>query len=169
MPDTDLSTEDSPIDIPELRTTVLFHSRPAAVAADLRPTWRIGAIVLLLSKCCRNQRTSLTRLHVLSWALLSDSGRQQLSAASQGMLAPDSLVVRFEPFLNQAVDYAVGEQLIRRNGGDRIELTERGAALANDIQQVADIFVAEKHFMDSIRTKITEDMVKKMFGWKAEA
>ena len=125
-----LDAQQTLIDIPELRSTFLFRSRPAPLPADLRPAWRIGVIVLLLKKCCRQQRTSLTRLHVLSWGLRTMEGREQLLAAVKGQLSPDALVVRFEPFLSQAVDFAMGEQLVRREGGARIVLTEAGTRRA---------------------------------------
>src|ERR1043165_5982080 len=91
------------MDIPELRSPFVFRRRPVSIPADLRPAWRIGLILLLLKKCCRQGKTSLTRLHVLSWGFISREGQSQLTAAATGRLAPDSLVIRFEPFLLQAV------------------------------------------------------------------
>jgi hypothetical protein len=154
------------LDIPELRTPFVFRRRPVAIPADLRPAWRIGLLVLLLKKCCRGHRTSLARLHVLSWGFRSVEGRQQLLAAVQGHLSPDSLVVRFEPFLVQAVDFALGEGLVRRDGGNKIELTPAGETLAEELESTEMAFAAEKNLMGQIRTKVTEDLVQKMFGWR---
>jgi hypothetical protein len=159
----------TPIDIPELRVAFLFRRRPVSIPADLRPAWRIGLILLLLKKCCRQSRTSLTRLHVLSWGFVSPEGRSQLIAAATGTLSPDSLVIRFEPFLLQAVDYAVGERLIRRKGGGTIELTEAGLRLADEIDGDDSAFTAEKAVMTAIRTRVTENLVKQMFGWRDDA
>lgn len=157
------------IDIPELRVPFVFRSRPVPIPADLRPAWRIGLIVLLLKKCCRQGRSSLTRLHVLSWGFVSPEGRMQLLAAAAGTLSPDSLVVRFEPFLLQAVDYAVGEGLVRRTGGGTIELTEHGSRLAEEIEADETAFLMEKTVMDTIRTRLSESIVKQMFGWRKDA
>lgn len=158
-----------PIDIPELRVPFVFRRRPVSLPADLRPAWRIGLIVLLLNKCCRQGRTSLTRLHVLSWGFVSPEGRTQLLAAAAGTLSPDSLVIRFEPFLLQAVDYGVGEGLLRRNGGGTIELTEAGVRLAEELEAAPSAFDSEKAIMATLRTRITEDLVKRMFGWREDA
>lgn len=158
-----------PIDIPELRTPFVFRRRPVSIPADLRPAWRIGLIVLLLKNCCRQGKTSLTRLHVLSWGFVSQEGRSQLTAAASGSIAPDSLIIRFEPFLLQAVDYAVGEGIIRRDGGGKVELTESGKGLAEDLQADESAFVAEKTLMATIRMKISEDLVNRMFGWRDQA
>ena len=158
-----------PIDIPELRVPFIFRQRPVSLPADLRPAWRIGLIVLLLKRCCRQRRTSLTRLHVLSWGFVSPEGRSQLLAAAAGTLSPDSLVIRFEPFLLQAVDYGVGEGLIRRDGGGKIELTEAGLRLAEELEADESAFASEKTVMGILHTRVSEDLVKRMFGWRADA
>jgi len=154
------------IDIPELRTPFFFRRRPVSIPADLRPAWRIGLITLLLKNCCRQGKTSLTRLHVLSWGFISPEGQTQLLAAATGKLTPDSLIVRFEPFLLQAVDYALGEEIIRRDGGGMIKLTEIGTRLAEDLEANESAFVTEKALMAILRMRVTEDLVKRMFGWK---
>jgi hypothetical protein len=154
------------IDIPELRTEFLFRRRPVAIPADLRPAWRIGLIVLLMKNCCRGGRTSLSRLQVLSWGFRSAEGRTQLQAAVDGRLSPDALVVRFEPFLVQAIDFAVGEGLLKRNGGNKIELTEAGFRLAEELEIEGSAFEAERSFMAILRMKVSEDLVNRMFGWR---
>lgn len=159
----------TPIEIPELRVPFVFRLRPVSIPADLRPAWRIGLIVLLLKTCCLRGRSTLTRLHVLSWGFVSPEGTSQLTAAASGTLSPDSLVIRFEPFLLQAVDYAVGEGLIRRDGGGTIELTELGRRLAEELEGNASVFAPEKEVMARLRTRVTEDLVKRMFGWRAQA
>jgi len=128
------------IEIPELRVPFIFRQRPVSLPADLRPAWRIGLIVLLLKKCCLKRQTSLTRLHVLSWGFVSPEGRSQLLAAAAGTLSPDSLVIRFEPFLLQAVDYGIGEGLIRRKGGGKIELAVAGTRLAEELEADGSVF-----------------------------
>jgi hypothetical protein len=152
------------IDIPELRTPFLFHRKPVAIPADLRPAWRIGLIVLLLKNCCRGGRTSLSRLQVLSWGFRSAEGRTQLQAAVDDKLSPDALVVRFEPFLVQAIDFAVGEALLNRVGGNKLELTEAGLRLAEELETVASAFQVEKAFMATLRMRVSESFVNKMFG-----
>ena len=151
-------------DIPELSVQFVFRRRPGTVPGDLRPGWRIGLIILLLSECCRSSRTSLTRLHVLNWAIRSPETRASLRAMIDG---PDgrSLIVRFEPFLNRAVDFGIGEGLLKRAaGGKSIELTNTGKRLAEDLKKAEDAFLAEKQFIASIGQRVTERFVDDMFG-----
>lgn len=158
-----LETNECNIEIPELKTRFLFRRRPVAIPGDLRPAWRIGLLVLLLRKCCRSGRTSLARLHVLNWGIGARENRHNLKAAIDGGLAPDFLIIRFDPFLNRAVDFAIGEGLVRRSEGTKVELTPRGRELAEELAQVETAYKDEKQFIDSIRQGVTETLVIQMF------
>ena len=154
-------------EVPELNAEFVFRRRPVAIPGDLRPGWRIGLVTLLLKKCCRSNRSSLSRLHVLSWGIRTRESRVALQSAVRGDLTPDALVVRVEPFLNRAVDFALGENLVRRVNGGKVELTPDGLSLANELEQSDSAFVLEKQFMGAIGQKVTETLVNRMFGWKA--
>jgi hypothetical protein len=72
--------------------------------------------------------------------------------------------VRFEPFLNRAVDFAIGEGLVVRSGGSRIELTAKGRHLAEELEAEKSAFVTEKTFIETIRQSVTEKLVNEMFA-----
>ena len=77
------------VSVPELDAEFIFRRRPLALPGDLRPRWRIGLLALLLNNCCRQQRSSLTRLHVLNWAVRSEANHENLTALIKGAeLAP---------------------------------------------------------------------------------
>lgn len=149
--------------IPELTTDFLFRKRPVPIPADLRPGWRIGVILLMLRKCCRQGRTSFARLHVLNWGIRTEENRQALLRAVAGTTTPGSLLVRIEPSLNRAVDFAIGEELLRRVAGDKVELIEKGILVADEIDDRQGIFLSEKGFMNSLGKKLTESIVNQMF------
>lgn len=149
--------------IPELDTGFTFERRPVSIPGDLRPGWRIAAIVLLINKCCRQNRTTFARLHVLSWAVRTESSRRSLLAAIDGLLTPDAVIARVEPSLNRAVDFALGEGLLRRVDGDRIELTQAGLTLADEVNNDDVAFSAEKQFIGVLRKRLTENMVNQLF------
>ncbi len=159
MPEIDLRET-----IKVLQTNFIFTDRPILLPADLKPSWRIGLIVLLLKNCCRGGKSSLTRVHVLSWGIRTKETRLALQAAIRGDSQPGSLIVRFEPSLNRAIDYAWGEDLIRRPSGNRIELTGAGRELATQLESQKDSFVTEKLFMDSIRYSLNEKLITEIFA-----
>lgn len=150
--------------IPELDAEFIFRRRPVAVPGDLRPTWRIGLLVLLLSQCCRQQRSSLTRLHVLNWAVRSETNHEDLTALIEGRLPPDALIVRFDPAFNRAIDFAIGEGLVKRVDGSRIELTATGKDFAEEINKDSAVYVAEKKLAGAIRQRASEALVDNIFG-----
>jgi len=69
-----------------------------------------------------------------------------------GALSPGSLIARVEPSLNRAVDFALGEGLLRRPSGDKIELTHTGIELADEIYARGDTLAVEKHFMNELNS-----------------
>ena len=150
--------------IPELNTQFLFRKRPLSLPADLRPTWRMAIVVLLLKNCCQDATSSLARLHVLSWATRTPEGRESLLAAIDRRLTPDALVVRFEPFLNLAIDYAIGEKLVSRGRGDRLTLTDRGRDFAEEIEANESLLMTEREFMSRIKKRVSQALVNRMFN-----
>jgi len=150
--------------IPEIDVEFLFRRRPVAIPADLRPSWRVAVIVLLLRKCCRQNRSGFTRLHVLSWGVRTIETRNALIAAAAGDIPPNTLLVRIEPSLNRAVNFALGEGLLRRVSGDKVELTPSGITFADQLDSNVVAFSREKAFMDSVGRRITESLVTQMFG-----
>ena len=149
--------------VPELEADYIFRRRPIAIPADLRPSWRIGLIVLLLKNCCRGGKSSLGRLHVLGWASITPQNQQNLIAAAREDLPLTSILVRFDPFLDRAIDFAVGEGLLARRGGRSVELTPSGRELATDLESNDSIYGPEKRFLASIRRGITEELVDRIF------
>ncbi len=150
--------------IHELETDFVFRRRPLAIPGDLRPTWKIALLVLLLKNCCRGSRTSLSRLHVLSWALSAPDSQAALLAALSGQLDPRSLIVRFDPFLERALQYAIGEGLVIHWRGKAVELTPMGKRLAAEIIATEDLFNSEKKFLALIGQDLSEKLVNRMFG-----
>jgi hypothetical protein len=150
--------------VDEVNVPFIFRSRPMPIPADLRPGWRLGMVVLLLRECCRRNKSSPTRLHVLSWASLTLENQAQLLDAVNGTRSPDSLLIRIEPSLNRAVDFCVGEGLVIRSGGNRYELSAAGIQLADELQARDDCFLAERRFMKQLGKRVTEDLIKSIFA-----
>lgn len=149
--------------IPELDVPVIFRQQPVSLPGDLRPVWRISVLMLLLRKCCTGGKSSLRRLHVLSWAVRSSEASTMLLNAIDGEIPPDAVIVRIEPALNRAVDFAIGEGLLRRGTKDRVELTPEGRELAESILADKLVLAREKRFADEVRYSVTEGFVKSMF------
>ncbi len=72
--------------------------------------------------------------------------------------------MRFDPACNRAIDFAIGEGLLKRVDGSRIELTESGKALAEEISNDSEVYVTEKKLAGAIKQKASETLVDNIFG-----
>ena len=68
--------------------------------------------------------------------------------------------------MQRALDFAIGEGFIQHVGGKAVVLTSNGKRLADEIVRSDTILISEKKFIDSVNQKVSEELVKQMFGWK---
>lgn len=157
-----------------------FVERRKPLPCDLRPVWRLHVLVLLIQQC-RDARASNEQLHVLNWAIRTAETRNTFLQYMQGRRAPNEIVVRLDPSLTRALDFAFAEKIITRNERQlslladeeptkptpyRVLLTENGKKLAEQIKEMDDCFVTEKRFLASIGKKVTQTQVASLFQWK---
>lgn len=139
-----------------------FSRRPSPLPADLRPAWRITVIVLALRRCCLGGKSSLARLHVLNWGVRTQLGRRNLLRAVENDIAPEALILRFEPSLNRALDLAQGLRLIAAPSGDRVHLTPVGRELVAAVESINHCLATEKTFFAELGFRLTEAQVKQL-------
>lgn len=145
-----------------LDTPFVFGERPESIPGDMRPVWRVGLILLMLRISSRSNKSSIGRLHLLSWAIRSRGNQRVLMDVIERRLNPDSVIVRIEPSLNRAADYAHGERLIQKVRGNRLELTMLGIQRVDGlIDSLA--YAEEKRFLSELGKKLTEKIVDALY------
>lgn len=155
---TELSFEK--LDIP-----FIFQSRPEAIPGDLRPLWRISIILLILQLASRGGKSSLSKLHVLNWAIRTDENRKELKQVIAGDISPDTIIVRIEPSLNRAIDFARGEGLLEYVTGNRVQLTPQGMIAVNRLLENENLFLEERLFLEELgKNGLTEKVVDRLFS-----
>lgn len=137
---------------------ISFVKRPISLPPDYRPMFKVAQIVLILSYCCRSNRSSLLKLHLFSWALKSDLNGQKVTHWVQNNFQTDFSVWGIEPTLNRGIQYAIAEKIIRRVS-NKYELTDKGVLLLNSIKRDNDLLKTEKDFLNVIGKKITDDRI----------
>ncbi|MBW8782713.1 MAG: hypothetical protein JF599_12630 [Verrucomicrobia bacterium] len=147
---------------PLFSSAFLFRDQPVSVPADLRPIWRLSLLMLLLNRCCKQGKASLQKLHVLNWALRTPESRQAMLEALDGLVKPDSALVRFDPALNKTLDLARGEDLVEQLDGPRYQITAKGLAIAEELAKDQTAFQVEQNFLETIGSRLTESFVAKM-------
>lgn len=137
-----------------LNTSFTFSARPFRVPADRRAAWRIATLLLLVDKM-RGGQATLKQLHATSWALRTLHNQEILLNALEGNRQPDLAIGRFDPALNLALDIAVGEHLLIRQG-DKFAMTLKGTALLEQIKHDDSILASEKQFLGRIKYRLTQ-------------
>lgn len=150
------------MEIEELNRDFSFSRKPDPVPGDLRPIWRVVVVILMLYMASRGIKSSIGRLHVLNWAIRNSRNQRSLLKTLESINNQHSELVRIEPSLNRAVDYAHGEGLVERVRGDRIGLTDRGIRAAQLVLKNDGVLSEEKQFLTVLGKKLTEQRVRKL-------
>ncbi len=145
-------------------TPVRFVRRPDPVPADLRLSWRLGVLTLILRRC-RADTATIQQLHVLSWAIRTTKSRAVFLRWISGEKRPDDIIVRFEPSVSLSIDLANGSGLVNRSGGGRITLTQKGILLAESINRDSTALGPEKEFLNKLPRRITQRFVNDAVAW----
>lgn len=141
-----------------------FRAQPTPLAGDLRISWRIALLLLILLHS-RAQKASLQKLHVLNWASRTEETRRLFFRFVRGTVDKDELLPRIEPSMNRAVDFALGEGLVRVENGKNLKLTATGLEAARQIEQAEDCLTAEKSFVHAMRSFFTERNIGDLLSW----
>lgn len=156
---------------PVLESVFVFRKRPVAVDPDLRPLRRVSMLLLLVDNC-RGAIANLEQLHVLDWAIRTESSRRSLIEFLMGQRSPESSIVRFDPSLDRAVCLGVGAGVLSvttrgTSSGSipdyRIELTIEGKAALTELDN--EIFAVERSFLTALPRKLTQTDVRELFTW----
>lgn len=133
-----------------------FTRRPIPIAAELRPDWKMGALLLILHLSSRGGKSSLRRLHILNWALRSPKNRAEFEQIRGHQHPLFSFQFRFEPALGRAINLAVGEKFVQWVGGDRLQITAKGKRWIADVMKDESVMYQEREFLNRIGKDVTE-------------
>jgi hypothetical protein len=143
-----------------------FRRRPMAIAAELRPDWKIAILLLILNISSHAGKSSLKRLHILNWALRSAKHRAEFEQVREHQHPLFSFQFRFEPALARAINLAVGEGLVEWVGGNRLKITPKGKRWIAEILKDDSIMRDERQFLARIGKTITEPLASEMIAVK---
>jgi hypothetical protein len=132
-----------------------FGERPSALAAHLRPQWRVPLVPLLLT-ACRQQRARWEQLVVVNWSLRSPEALEQLREHLAGPRTGARVEVRYEPSLVRAVNLARGLGLVEVGPAKWIRMTDSGRELVEEIAR-AEIFSTEREAINSLPKPLSQD------------
>jgi len=136
-----------------------FSKKPISIPVDYRPMYKISQIVMILSITCIGNKSSLLKLHLLSWALKDYKNKDEVLELIKNNYDTDIAVWGIEPALNRALLFCVSENICTIESGKYL-LTKKGEEFFKLIIK-ADVFKEEFDFLKFIgKKKITDNRIK---------
>ncbi len=133
---------------------IVFDERPDSIPYNYRISYRIAVICLIIRICSPSKGCPLVKLHILSAAL--DDDKLVLNIKRDLKLNNNELVIRFDPAINRAIEYAVSEKIIIQQGNKTYKLSRDGRDFADEIIKDHNILVNEKKSLERIKQDLDE-------------
>lgn len=86
-------------------TDIIFDAKPDAVPYNYRISYKVTQLCLIMRICGRGDVCSLIKLHMISFALISQANMIRLVDFAEG--SGNKPIVRFDPSVNRALTYAI--------------------------------------------------------------
>ncbi|PZV23333.1 MAG: hypothetical protein DCF12_19205 [Snowella sp.] len=137
-----------------------FHQRPTPLEPQFRVIWGLSILVLILYICSRGKKSSVSRLHFLSWAVRSAENRENLIELLENRHSPLAALVQYDPSFDRAIKYALAEKLVETDNGKTIRLAPNGLTLVQQIIQTENCLKEEKDFLTQKAVLVTETQAK---------
>lgn len=143
-------------------TKITFKNRPLAVPYNYRIIYRISQIILILGTVCKRGGCSNIKLHIISNALSSNNMLKELEKVldNKTECLP---VVRFEPAVTRAVNFAIADKLIEiQNSNSKLKLTDKGQKIYNEILQDSNLMIIEKQELTKIKDRLKDNVINRI-------
>jgi hypothetical protein len=148
----------------KLGSSFTFQKRPIPIPHELRADYRMATLLLMLHHCGWKGQAALDKLHVLNWALRSNSTRQAMLDRLAGNLHMRDVPVKFDPAFSRAIDLARGEGYVERTSTGAIVLAPIGTAWLADILSESSCLVGEKAFLKSVGKSLTKGRLQSVLN-----
>lgn len=141
---------------------VSFTPQPVVPSGDMRSSWRIALLLIILHRC-HGKSATVEQLHAFGWAILAEPERETLVAGLAGKIQPEGIVIRFDPAWSRVMDLSVGFGLTEWSTTNRLQLTIRGKEVAQMLWDSPDVLNDEKSFLAS-QPRLSQSMVARLLG-----
>ena len=133
---------------------IVFDAKPDAVPYNYRISYKVAQLCLIMRLCGRGDVCSLIKLHMISYALISQNNMKCLIEFIED--ACEAPIVRFDPAVNRALAYGIAYGLIEQQQNAKYKLTNRGRQFADQIKLDNDLMLMEINDLNMLAKKLTE-------------
>lgn len=149
-------------DVWEANPQVVFQPNRSVLRVTERVAWRIGLLVLTLSKF-RGQAASIASLNVIGWSMRSAASRALLRSWWDGSRVVDLATTFADPHLEITLSLSAAEDLVVITSQGRGELSDRGREFAALIDADDDLLVPEKEHLRHL-APLNDAVVRRRLG-----
>ena len=146
---------------------IIFRDRPKPCAGDLRISWRISLLLLVLNNS-RGKKASMAKLHVLNDAIRAEKSLSKLKEMLDRVRPMLDWRLRVEPALSRAVDFLVGEKLAvwEASGGKMyVKLLPAGEVAAKQIADSVDLQGLDLETIKHLSKNSSEAFINALIGF----
>ncbi len=148
-------------------SNIVFDAKPDAVPYNYRISYKVSQLCLIMRICGRSDVCSLVKLHMISFALISQNNMKRLLDYIEDKGNPP--LVRFDPSVNNALTFAIAYGLIEQQPTAKFKLTSLGCQLADQILNVGDLMVEEIGELKTLSKKLTEARINELIDmWRIQ-
>lgn len=149
-----------------IKEGIVFDVKPDAIPFNYRISYKVSLICMIIKVCCGRRGCSLVKMHMIATAVSDREYEEKLKRYLQTQI-PGTFVIRFEPSLNRALEYALADGFIAQQVNGTYKLIDRGKVLVKEIQNDDAIFRYEKKVLEEIQCDLTEEKIKSLMeGWR---
>ena len=149
-----------------IKEGIVFDAKPDAIPFNYRISYKVSLICMIIKVCCGRRGCSLVKMHMIATAVSDREYEEKLKRYLQTQI-PGTFVIRFEPSLNRALEYALADGFIAQQVNGTYKLIDRGKVLVKEIQNDDAIFRYEKKVLEEIQCDLTEEKSKSLMeGWR---
>lgn len=138
---------------------IVFDAKPDAIPFNYRISYKISLLCMIIKLCCGRRGCSLIKLHIIATAISDLEYKQKLEKYLKTHIEKE-FVVRFEPALNRALEYALTDSFIVQQANGTYKLTDKGKELTSKIINDKTIFIHEKIILKEISSDLTEEIIR---------
>ncbi|WP_271014045.1 hypothetical protein [Listeria seeligeri] len=152
-----------------IESDIIFNAKVDAVPFNYRISYKVSLIILIIGKCCGRKGCSAIKLQMISSSATTSKKRRELLDSVQLSFFAESTLVRFDPAISRAINFALADKLIYRQGNGLFRLTTIGKELLTSIYGDANLMFIEKQFFSELSNKLTEEMIENFsWNWRTE-
>ena len=138
---------------------IILYCKDDAVPYNYRISYKVSLICLIIGECCGKKGCSATKLQMIDSAVSTNKRRKELLVIANGTALSEITLVRFDPAISRAINYALADQLIYRQGNGMFRLKEKGHSLVNKIYKNSELMIVEKDFFVALSNRLTEEII----------